>query len=135
MAIGKFLEGTWGTNYHVATVATLTPIQADVLLFGQKGDRRSSDCYGKWIQYQSRDLFVTIDYPLDKPVEITVNKEIIEPHGYPSLGVFLLILAKEYERIYKNPKKYGVEYHGINDLYFERVTINRDGYVELFIGS
>ncbi len=52
-----------------------------------------------------------------------------------SPGYFLWTIAKEYERIYAEHEKYGVWGHAIGDLGFERITINEDGIVELFIGS
>lgn len=128
----KILEGSWGLNYHVATVATLKVQQADVLLFGRVG---RDDCWDMWTTYEPRDLFVVIDYPLEEAVEVTVTPKDYGVHGYPSLGAFLLTIAKKYEMIYKNPRKYGIWGHGIEDLYFERVSIKRDGMVELFIGS
>ena len=52
-----------------------------------------------------------------------------------SVGYFLWVVAKEYERIYKNHQDFGIWGHGIRDLFFEAMDINEDGYVELHIGS
>lgn len=119
-------------NYHVATVATLNEDQASTLLFGTN----DHDDYGFWYEFAARDLLVTIDYPLDKGVQVKISaEEIGGRHGTASMGRFLLAVAKAYHDIYKKPKKYGIWGHGIDDLYFERVTIPKHGVVDLGIGS
>jgi len=52
-----------------------------------------------------------------------------------SPGYLMWVVAKEYERIYKEHKKYGVWGHAMSDLGFERITVRPDGVVDLFIGS
>ena len=124
------LIGTWRLNYHVETVATLKPFQADVLLQGvREGDLDS------WIMYEPRPLRVVIDYPIENPVELEISPKDYAPKGHSSIGLLMYIIAKEYEQIYKNPKKHEIWGHGIGDLYFERITVNKNGQVELAIGS
>jgi len=131
---GRKLVGSWRMNYHVATVATLNEDQASTLLFGM-GDRED-DRYGFWYEFAPRDLLVTIDYPLDPGVQVKVSaEEIGGRREVASMGRFLLAVAKIYQGIYKKPKKYGIWGHGIDDLYFERVTVSKHGVVELGIGS
>jgi len=127
----KPLVGSWRMNYHVATVAGLTPDQAQTLLFGNT----SKDEYATWYEFAPRDLVVTIDYPLDPGGEVRIPASAFTRRDMPSLGLFLLAVAREYRELYKKPAKYGIWGHDLSDLYFERVTVAKDGTVELAVGS
>ena len=127
----KLLVGSWRMNYHVATVASLTPDQAQTLLFGNT----SKDEYATWYEFAPRDLLVMIDYPLDPGIQVRIPDNMYSRRDTPSLGRFLLAIAREYQEIYRRPAKYGIWGHGLSDLYFERVTVAKDGAVELAVGS
>ena len=129
--MGKLLVGSWRMNYHVATVATLTPDQASTLLFGTN----SEDPHASWYEFEPRDLLVTIDYPLDPGVQVRIPARAYSRRDMPSLGRFLLAIAREYQEIYRKPAKYGIWGHSLSDLYFERVTVSKHGMVELAVGS
>lgn len=124
------LVGKWRMNYHVATVATLTPDQAQTLLFGVQNGNASF-----WYEFEPRDLLVTIDYPLNPGVQIKINPGDYSHRKMSSIGKFLLCVAKAYKDIYRSPKKYGIRGHGITDLYFESVTVACHGVVDLSVGS
>ena len=122
--------GSWILDYHIATVATLTPEQA-TLLKGLDVEKCDLDWWG---DLEPRKLNVILDYPLEKPVGFIVFPDDYVA-GYPRIGLFLLTVAKMYERIYEDPKRYGVLAHTFTELYFERVTVFPNGDVEFFIGS
>lgn len=127
------LVGSWIADYHVKIVATLSPDQADLLVGIPP---RDGDIWHTWYGFEPRDLVVVIDYPLDEPVKRLIPTErYVHPSGIASFGRFLLAVAEEYMEIYRNPEKYGVFGHGMGDLYFEKVTVRKDGTVELSIGS
>lgn len=125
------LVGSWGMNYHIATVATLSTDQAETLLFGYTKD----DHFANWYEFEPRDLLVTIDYPLDPGVQVKIPASAYSRRDMPCLGKFLLVIANQYREIYRSPVKHGIWGHGITDLFFERVTITKHGMVELAIGS
>jgi len=74
------------------------------------------------------ELTFSLDYPLERSVEITIfNAETIAD--------ILVPIANCYKDIYKQPEKYGVWGHSIEDLYFERLLLKEEGYSHVFIGS
>ena len=128
------LHGSWATNYHLATVATLNEDQANLLIGIPKSGGR--DVWDQWYNFEPRDLMVILDYPLDKPIKVLIPaEEYTRPSGLASFGMFLLAVARKYEELYQAPQRYGIWGHGIGDLYFEMVTVGKDGGVKLFIGS
>lgn len=129
--MAKLLAGSWGMNYHISSVATLNTDQAETLLFGYTKE----DNFANWYEFEPRDLLVTIDYPLDPGVQVRIPASAYSRRDMPSIGKFLLAIAKEYKEIYRAPKKHGIWGHDITDLYFERVTVNKHGVVELAVGS
>jgi hypothetical protein len=140
------LVGTWDVDYQVVAVASLTLEQAVRILSGTriKPDVQRHD---RWILHAAKPLTVTLNYPLSRSVTFTVPPlrrlhsgcRVCKRKGLKtkdmSLGAFLWIVAKEYQRIYRSHRKYGVWGHAIGDLWFERIIINREGKVHLFIGS
>lgn len=143
------VSGDWKMNWQIIVVSTLNEYQADRLLFGfpRHVEKFARDL---WYDYRSRDLYGIIDYPLDNPVEFMIPAKHIEslpvggsvkdwrPESSPgqaSMGLFLLEIAKIYKKIYEDPDQYGVWGHYFEDLYFEGVKVNRNGKVELTIGS
>lgn len=145
------LVGTWKVWYPVQRVAGLTLEQADYFVLAcvderqKKGDRHLTN----WFDYEPRPLWVDITYPMKRGVRLLVKPLVREalpckacPRGerkvcrvQMSPGYFLWMVANEYERVYKEHEKYGVWGHGLDDLWFERITIRKDGVVDLFIGS
>jgi len=143
----KLLYGRWCCNYHVKTVASLTPDQAKRILFGT--DDRGETSNHHWEFTKPTTLEATLTYPLSVDVKITVSPPMRvkdEEDEFPgtggsfnSFGLFLLALAKEYERIYAednvDPSKYGIWGHALGDLFFEVVEVCKDGRVYVGIGS
>lgn len=146
------LSGEWNCNYHMEDVASLSPEQANVLLFGIDwlGER------DRWYFHAPMTLEVTLSYPLSVEVRVRIapprramplpgaslfegmdSKDDFPVGGeeFNSFGLFLLAVAKEYERIYSDKKKHGVWGHGIGDLYFEQVRVGKDGSAFVSIGS
>lgn len=147
------LEGTWSVWYQVTDVAALSLKQANRVIRACEGHRgdKCDEHLSNWWKYEPRDLWVDIDYPLSRGVRLCVKPFVMEPepceacerdHGRRrekrvemTPGYLLWMIAKEYERIYSEHEKYGIWGHGIEDLGFERITINKEGVVELFVGS
>lgn len=102
-----------------------------------------------WWQFKPRTLYVDIEYPLERGVRLTIKpmtirveekkpgkkSRCVDTRSEMTVGYFLWSVAKEYERIYKEHEKYGVWGHAIEDLGFETIHINKNGVVDLFIGS
>jgi len=150
------LEGLWEVWYQVKDVAGLTVEQAHRLVKACREERDGKSCHGghfeNWILYQPRPLWVDLTYPLTRGVRLLVkplmqesgpckvckakySREGTSKRTIMSPGYFLWTVAKEYERIYAEHEKYGVWGHTIDDLGFERISIRKDGVVDLFIGS
>lgn len=80
-------------------------------------------------------LVADIDYPLSKTARVVVPP--FKRHRGPaqSWGHFLWQIARAYDAIYKEWKKWGVWGHALGDLWFEEIEVTRDGRVVLGIGS
>ena len=149
----KPLVGTWLVWYQITDVLSLTVEQASSVLHGArvKPERRE---YDHWWDYALKPLWVDLTYPLSRGVRLVVRpmtvrrefapvqrkgEQLSVPESFErkelTLGYFLWTVAKEYERIYREHKKYSVWGHEIGDLGFEQISIDKDGIVELFIGS
>lgn len=151
----KPLIGSWRVWYQVSDVAKLTLEQADRLLHGYDvNPKNDHDHYDKWWSYEPRTLWVDITYPLSRGVRLVVKPVVMKrkacrvctqkfgksrrrgtPQSRMSPGILMWAVAQEYVRIYEAHEKYGVWGHGMGDLAFERIDINKDGVVRLFIGS
>jgi len=154
------LVGKWRVLYQVADVANLTIHQADRLLHGNKVEGKEVvDQFDTWLGHAPRTLTVRISYPLTIGVKLVIPPLIRQLErcracreaigvgddqpgqdfqaGFPylSIGCFLWLVAKEYERIYADHEAYGVWGHEIGDLVFESIEIAEDGVVVLGIGS
>jgi len=142
------LVGTWKVWYQVKAVAGLTLEQADDFVLACQDKIDVADHLGNWFGFEPRPLWVDITYPLKRGVRLLVKPLVRESLPCRACkgdrkstrvemtpGYFLWMVAKEYERIYKEHAKYGVWGHALEDLWFERVTIQKDGVVDLFIGS
>ena len=133
-------------NYHVATVVSLTLLQADRLLHdsGDGGDDRwlSSDRWESGFGWMIEPIKFVLDYPLRAGCEVMVHpyrRVMIWPdqtaeHQCLSFGHILWCLAKEYERIYREHEHYGVWGHAMDDLYFEGLKV-KEGNGHVLIGS
>lgn len=142
----RLLAGTWKVWYPVHRVLELTVDQADDLIMAcpESSEKRHHE---DWWDYEPRPLWVDLTYPLTRGVRLLVKPLVraAKPckacgdrdvkQTLMSPGYFLWSVAKEYERIYKEHEKYGIWGHAIEDLGFERITIRKDGVVDLFIGS
>jgi hypothetical protein len=157
----RAVEGIFCCNYHVETVATLTLQQAVSLLHVREkvgeqirnlGRERFpvkilADSETEWgsHEFEPRTFSVLIDYPLRVGVRLTVppmtrrtvwrdpkeNAERVET----SPGYLFWVVAREYQRIYREHEKYQVWGHAIDDLWFEGLEISGDGLVQLWMGS
>lgn len=88
-----------------------------------------------------RDVNVKLEYPFDAGSKLTIHPYKRIP-GWKrgdrremSVGYVLWHVAREYGRIYRNAKKYGVWGHEIDDLCFEGFTLHSNGKIDLWIGS
>jgi len=85
----------------------------------------------RYLNKEYSNLRFSIHYPLDKDKAV----EIVIPKA-KSIADILVPLADTYKNvIYKDPKKYGVWGHCIEDLFFEGIVIKPNGICELFVGS
>jgi hypothetical protein len=91
--------------------------------------------HGIALEIEPKPITITLDYPLSRAVTITVKPYQIHGCKFMDLGYVLWQIAKQYQRIYKEHKRYGVWGHMLDDLWFERLTIDKNGQAELFIGS
>jgi hypothetical protein len=134
------LEGKWKCNYHVKDVSTLTLQQANVFLHlcGNGGNDE------KWYDFETPDvLSVTLNYPLSKDAVICIRpfKRIIHckdkamEHVRISPGYVLWMLAKAYKEIYERHEEFGIWGHGIGDLVFESLSVDKHGNLSVGIGS
>jgi len=119
-------------NHHIESVASIPFETARCLIIGG----------GPWKEHQfiatqiePTPITITLDYPLSRAVTITIKPYELHGHKYMDLGYVLWQVAKQYQRIYKQHKRYGVWGHMLDDLWFERLMIKKNGQAELFIGS
>lgn len=150
------LVGRWHAWYQVDDVARLTLEQAVAFVRACKlepeeakhcdGDGHLDDWYG----YEPRTLTVDITYPLSIGVRLVVppmTRRIMPCHACEgddagsedraemTAGYLLWMVAKEYERIYREHEKYGVWGHAIGDLGFEGIEVDEDGNATILMGS
>lgn len=111
-------------DYHVATVASLTSIQAINLLSSNLGEKG----------IDPRVLTVDLTYPLTMGVRVkmrpyTLVEEFEDGHERTfkemTLGYVLWVMAHEYIRIYEEHKKYRVWGHELDDLHFGGLYIRK----------
>lgn len=81
---------------------------------------------------RKHDILIRIDYPLNEPVNVPLNRK-----GGWRVGHLVVAIQDLYRRIYKEPKRYGIWGHGISDLVIERIYIDKatQRQVTLGIGS
>lgn len=83
-------------------------------------------------------ITIKITYPLTKGVKITIRPYRCGPKGsvpYMKLGYVLWCVAREYRRIYKEWRRYGVWGHSIEDLMFVSFEIDDSGRADLEVIS
>jgi len=127
--MAKAFGGSWECNLHIKTVSELTLDQAKTLLSGWDAKHGGFDI---WVVKLKYPLRVELTYPLSVPVLMHIGAG---ENGYLTFGEFLWQIAKQYEKIYGNPEAFGVWGHGIDDLFFERVTVKPVNIAEIFVGS
>jgi hypothetical protein len=129
----KKAAGRWGgCNFHVLTVASLTPDQADALL---TGNVEGVDFDG--VRALERAV-VDIEYPLHHTVTVAIAPGTRGGRPWMSAGYILWQTAQAYEQLYREEAvdgRHGVWGHCLNDLYFEGIRPHSTGYCELDIGS
>jgi hypothetical protein len=127
-------------SHHVASVASLSlDVARNVIIAAcpvPKKHARYRPVDTGW-NMEPKSITVTLDYPLSRACEITIKPFRLWKGGPDcmDIGYVLWTLAKQYERIYKEHKRYGVWGHMMGDLYFERLTIDKKGRGSLFVGS
>jgi hypothetical protein len=108
------------------SVKGLSEIQGDVtnIINATNGKR--------YLNKEYSNLIFIINYPVSTTLEVKIPKA-------KSIADILIPIAKAYKDIiYKDietENKYGVWGHSIQDLYFEKITINENGISKLSIGS
>lgn len=80
----------------------------------------------------SKPLTGTLDYPLD--VKVTFPITAFNKRWGISEGDVLWCASKAYKQVYKNPDKYGVWGHSMNQLAFEGFRV-KGNKVKFDIGS
>lgn len=129
--IRRTRESVFDLDVHVATLATLSIKQAAMLIRGV--GHRNAKFEG---ELPAKPLVVDITYPLTIGVRICVHPyvftqkfgdgEEFSARGM-DIGYFLLVVAQEYKRIYDHWRRYKVWGHELDDLYFDRLEIHKDG--------
>ena len=121
------LAGTYYCHgYPIRMVASLTLDQAMCFL---EGHRKDGSDTSEWFLAKPTSLKIRLDYPLSRPVEVTIGPLLRDglPEGM-SFGHILWCLAREYKRIYAKEHKtlakgksghYGIWGHAMGDLVFE----------------
>ena len=125
------LAGTYYCHsYPIHMVADLTINQAVCFLEGHSKDGSDTS---EWFLARPTTLKIRLDYPLSRPVEVTI--EPLSRYGGPcgmEFGHILWCLAREYKRIYAEehkilakgkPGHYGIWGHAMGDLVFEGLVI------------
>jgi hypothetical protein len=149
--------GTWWTGIHVATLGGITAAQAERLVHvsddpGRAGYRRVRRG-GKRQEFPANAAIrVRLSYPLSRDLVLTVRPYTIPGGRRPmfvrsrarsgrrvemTVGYFLWAVAREYRRIYRRHRHWGVWGHGLDDLWFEIVEVTglgKDGVWEADIG-
>lgn len=131
-SLGRFSKG----SLHRATLETSLPVLTNRL---SKTSR-------------ARPLIFDLSYPLSRIARVTIRpyvtrrlvtirddetkrltkKTRVVEHEEMNVGYVLWQLARAYQRIYREHRKYGVWGHAIEDLWFEGMEIRGDvGHVEI----
>jgi len=79
-----------------------------------------------------RTLRFALIYPIEKPVyfEFDVEEEIA------SVGHVVFAVCQAYRYLYRNPGAHGVRWHGMGDLFFERILVHKTkNIIQVGIGS
>lgn len=79
-----------------------------------------------------------LDYPLSTAVGVEIQPYDLawrSPFYCMTVGWLVWSLARAYEKIYEKPDHYGVWGHGLEDLFFENLTINGNEVRVLGMGS
>lgn len=158
--------GSWSTNIHVDTLASLTLLQALNVVYVESAEikrtekrvrRRRADRWRKrqkamvrYLRFPREAIRTRIDYPLNVPLDLVVKPYSLAWRRHRASSrmrgdtmnpaYFLWVLAREYRRIYRQHRRYGIWGHAIGDLWFERIRIMRPGKdgiwrAELSVGS
>lgn len=108
-------------NIHVGQLADIqTPVNN--ILTSLEGKQYFSRVY--------KDLTFEISYPLE------LEKLLVKIPKANCLADILVPIADAYKNVvYKNPEKYGIWGHNLDDLFFEGIVINDDGTTDLLMGS
>lgn len=117
-------------NHHVESIASIPFETAQRLIIG--GAKKA--LHGIALEIEPQPITIRLNYPLSRAVEVTIKPYERNGRKWMNLGYILWIIAREYKRIYKQHKHYGIWGHMLDDLWFERLTI-KNGRGELFIGS
>lgn len=81
------------------------------------------------LKKEYKNLVFNLDYPNRKKVKVKIEKA-------KTIADILVPIAEVYNnKIYTNPNKYGVNFHGIQDLVFEILDIVENGTSYIGIGS
>jgi hypothetical protein len=139
-------------DVHVETLLGLTLEQATNVVFVVEPDgccqsyidavdlssrKRRPIKAGKVYRRRKRNpptLVADIDYPVSRAARVTVPP--YRRNGpTQSWGHFLWQVARAYQEVYRQWKRYGVWGHALGDLCFEGIAVTKDGRVVLHIGS
>jgi hypothetical protein len=91
-------------------------------------DGKDLDDYSKII-VKGDEATIVFDYPLSGKFEFKFKNK-----GGFTLGKIINLVSKTYEKIYKDPQKYGIWGHEMGNLFIEGIVVN-GSQVELWIGS
>jgi hypothetical protein len=124
----------------VLALSEISAKQAQDLIFGYKGRELVGVLSG---ENDRPDQYIStmIDYPVDKPVRVTVYEPYFAQDGVESkmapisVGYFLWTVAQAYRRIYRCSERYGVWGHCLADLRFDSMDVYSGSRIHLNVGS
>lgn len=157
--------GKWRMCIHVASLAELTARQACNVVYAhavcpprpvgvgdpsqltprEQQERQKENA--KWRRQvpefpYDEAVCTTINYPLRRELHLVVPPYQLSrgkrSWSWMDLGYFLWVVAREYQRVYRQHRKYGVWGHAITDLWFEGLVLSREKgawVARLLIGS
>lgn len=83
----------------------------------------------------TRTYTVDLDYPLHAIARVKVYPYRTDRgHQHVTVGYLLAMLGRAYRRIYREPEKFGVWGHGIDDLTFAKIAV-RDNIINIGVDS